>query len=977
VADFLDKLLEEMDKDDEEEKKEEPEAPAPEPEPEAPEVAAAPPKVAKKSTKVRKKVVKPGTGPKLPAETVVPEPAVQAAAEEETPAEPDIEEEPEEEKWACPTCGAEVTPGIDECPNCGQVFGISEEGVAEADRLMEEGLIEDVEGEELPAPMHEVDERMLLHEQRIRLNIRVGLIFTFGFLLIYTVYKTWWEQDFYRLNFLPLVTLGLVAAAGLTLFVVDLRFEKLFSIRTLLTLMSVGIIVTATVLLVFFPREDLGGLFLGFLGFTGFLLLLLSRVEIAVKSLIASLMVIIGLILIILTPLNMAFGISSVAPGQYAEDSLVFGPLSIVGLVMTIIGGIFLMKWTKQKSKTMLYFGFFMFGLACILLVPLHESIGLYTSGFYGQYDNSLILGGVIGVLLSAVMFMDKRREDASITLSIATGDKLLKSGEYIEALQEYEKAIEINEKHAGAWCNKGAALRRLGRYEEALQCFDTAIALKPTYEDAWVNKGNTLKNLHQYRRASECYNKVIELNPDYEVGWSNKGSLMMETGNLQKAMEYFNKALQLNERFLDAWVGKGNVLRLMGKYNEEIKCYDKALSYIDDHLPAYLPALLSKGNALASIGKYHDAIELYDKVLSIDHENSDALNNRGLAAFQLEHYDEALDMFDNALEADKDNDTAWANRGLVLSILDRQDEAFDSFETALLLNEFNEAALVYEGDLLVQLERYERADWCYQKAINFNPNNALAWKARGDLMAKLGHSEESTKCYQRAEEVTARSGRRAPVVHREAVVEKPTAAELPTAAAPTPAAAPIAPEAVAAPVAPAAPVVTEEEKVAAEGADMRVKLQRGYNYLIFEEATLETYEMFRGVLADGIPGICITTTFPTKLKRQYDLAEARIFWLSEADSKVESFRPKRLDFEITRTINDFIKTNEESCLLLDGFEYLVLENGFENVMKFIKKVNDLASMSNATVIVPINPNAFSREEMTVLTKEFDRTEKR
>ena len=58
---------------------------------------------------------------------------------------------------------------------------------------------------------------------------------------------------------------------------------------------------------------------------------------------------------------------------------------------------------------------------------------------------------------------------------------------------------------------------------------------------------------------------------------------------------------------------------------------------------------------------------------------------------------------------------------------------------------------------------------------------------------------------------------------------------------------------------------------------------------------------------------------------------------------------------------------------MLDGFEYLVLVNGFESVMNFIKSINDLASMEGGTVLIPLNPEAFDDKQMSIIKREFDK----
>ena len=110
------------------------------------------------------------------------------------------------------------------------------------------------------------------------------------------------------------------------------------------------------------------------------------------------------------------------------------------------------------------------------------------------------------------------------------------------------------------------------------------------------------------------------------------------------------------------------------------------------------------------------------------------------------------------------------------------------------------------------------------------------------------------------------------------------------------------------------------------------------------------------------------------KNKRVYGLENIEIIWISESSEK-DAINPKRLEFEIARSIGNFIRGNVDPVVVIDGFELLMLQNGYENVMKFIKKANDLASVNSATIIVPLNPSAIKREDIPLLTKEFDKVE--
>ena len=133
-------------------------------------------------------------------------------------------------------------------------------------------------------------------------------------------------------------------------------------------------------------------------------------------------------------------------------------------------------------------------------------------------------------------------------------------------------------------------------------------------------------------------------------------------------------------------------------------------------------------------------------------------------------------------------------------------------------------------------------------------------------------------------------------------------------------------------------------------------------------------YHLRELVKEEPVEGLCITNTFPQKIAKLHNLDSVPIYWLSDIKGGPQNLNPKRLSFEIMQTITKFVKDDShEGVVLLDGFEYLVLVNGFEPVMNFIKSINDLASMSGATIMVPVNPDAFEEKELIIVRREFDK----
>jgi hypothetical protein len=154
----------------------------------------------------------------------------------------------------------------------------------------------------------------------------------------------------------------------------------------------------------------------------------------------------------------------------------------------------------------------------------------------------------------------------------------------------------------------------------------------------------------------------------------------------------------------------------------------------------------------------------------------------------------------------------------------------------------------------------------------------------------------------------------------------------------------------------------------------MLEKIETGYNYLVVDNDPATAFKMFVSIMKKGSAGLTISTTFPDKLRKEHDMSQAELIWLTDTSvPDQKTINPHRLEFEMMRMYSSFVKNNKESAVILDGFEYLVVENGFDKVFKFIKKVNDLSSVNNATLFVPIGTSSLEADQLGTLKKEFDK----
>ncbi len=148
-----------------------------------------------------------------------------------------------------------------------------------------------------------------------------------------------------------------------------------------------------------------------------------------------------------------------------------------------------------------------------------------------------------------------------------------------------------------------------------------------------------------------------------------------------------------------------------------------------------------------------------------------------------------------------------------------------------------------------------------------------------------------------------------------------------------------------------------------------RYTIASSASYLLKESPTKKSYDIFVDKITHNYQGLCISRMNPEMLKKQYDLQKTPILWLSDVkDSKVFSSSDLLL---ISKLMLDFIAKAEKSIILLDRIDYLIAKHGFQEVLKLIIKINDRVMVSNAILLIPVDPSLLKAEEFAFLEKEL------
>jgi tetratricopeptide (TPR) repeat protein len=300
-----------------------------------------------------------------------------------------------------------------------------------------------------------------------------------------------------------------------------------------------------------------------------------------------------------------------------------------------------------------------------------------------------------------------------------------LNSEERARTLQVLETALArvgLAERYI-AW---GDALSGKERYAEALPQYEKARQIDDKAPATWRKVAEAQRNLGEYPSAVESYRKMWELDP-YEwsacVGW---GWALFDQRKFSEAIEKYRQASELMDNPAEAYYCWGQALVNQRRYGEAIECYMNALQADPDYVAAYV----AWGWALHSQEKYDEAIEQYKKAIERPPEYAPAHNNWGFALAAQQKYDEAVAEYEKALDLNPKDPYTCLGLGNALDAQGRHEEAIAVYQQAIEHNEsfayasHNIAACLWNrGQYGAGRKAWEEAREVYEKAKHSKEN--------------------------------------------------------------------------------------------------------------------------------------------------------------------------------------------------------------------------------------------------------------
>lgn len=210
-------------------------------------------------------------------------------------------------------------------------------------------------------------------------------------------------------------------------------------------------------------------------------------------------------------------------------------------------------------------------------------------------------------------------------TVYLERGRAFFNLQDYTSAVLDFQRVVEINPSHAGAYFRLGMARLNAKDFKAAIECFNKAEQNQFGNPELFFMRGTAFELSGQSNNAILEYSKAINENPSNPMVFFRRASLFILSGDWEAALGDLNRTLELD--------------------------------------PNYFEALSLRGVYFFNTNNYGVALHDLEKAASQDRVNETLLNTLGKCYLRLELYEQALGTFKKATQYFPNNAAGYRGR--------------------------------------------------------------------------------------------------------------------------------------------------------------------------------------------------------------------------------------------------------------------------------------------------------------------------
>jgi tetratricopeptide (TPR) repeat protein len=181
----------------------------------------------------------------------------------------------------------------------------------------------------------------------------------------------------------------------------------------------------------------------------------------------------------------------------------------------------------------------------------------------------AILFGTLIAIPIALYFYMDKPEERSEIFHQEFNRKIDLNSLAPPLKPSRFDKAIKNSPNNFENYVSRGTERANAGNYQEALNDFNKAVELNPKIDNvAYLNRASAKYDLGDSQDAVDAYTQIIKSNPVpkyIDMAYYGLGTVQFDQTNYQEAIKNFDKAIEINPKFHGSYYNRGLSKKLIG----------------------------------------------------------------------------------------------------------------------------------------------------------------------------------------------------------------------------------------------------------------------------------------------------------------------------------------------------------------------------------------------------------------------------
>lgn len=195
----------------------------------------------------------------------------------------------------------------------------------------------------------------------------------------------------------------------------------------------------------------------------------------------------------------------------------------------------------------------------------------------------------------------------------------LMQKGSIIQAIEEFEKCIELNPS-AEYYNNLGKALNNSGSYQRAIDAFEEVKKLR-RWPDAFFHQAVAYRSLGKLDKADILLKEALKINPRYREALNERALILEALGKKDEALLEYKKVIAL---FFSEYQAQESE---MYSYDtsvllDNVELVEELIRQLRRHVgrfPGYADGYYKLGQALEARGMESEAMMAFRRALEIN----------------------------------------------------------------------------------------------------------------------------------------------------------------------------------------------------------------------------------------------------------------------------------------------------------------------------------------------------------------------